>query len=256
VRQLLILACCLMTNPLLAAQNPPANDAAFGLQLASVEGPGYSAESAVPDSRAEWWYLSANLVDREGRLWGLEWTLYRQAPGAQAIGAREQISGRMILKHAAITTPDGDYHEQFFSGGGQLRDVSGKEPVDAGNNDWEWVSRGEALFPARLSFSIGDRNLNLLLESTGAAGAGDIDSGERNAARYYASQPRIKVRGFVDNGADNTYLRGNGRLDRAWDSPALAGNRPALDRLSLQHDAHGLDASPLIPQHAKQSSAE
>ena len=32
---------------------------------------------AHPDFRIEWWYLTANLMDRQGRQWGLQWTLFR-----------------------------------------------------------------------------------------------------------------------------------------------------------------------------------
>jgi predicted secreted hydrolase len=256
VRRLLILACCLFINPLGAAQNPPAGDAAFSIQLASVEAPRYAGESALPtNSRAEWWYLNADLADREGRTWGVEWTLYRQTPELQAVGARGQ-DDRMMLVHAAITTPDGDYHEQQFSAGGRLRTVGGEGFAERGARAWEWVSRGETLFPARLSFRIGDRDLILLLESDGADLAGDIDSGERIAAAYSVGQPRIRVRGFVDRGADKTYLHGEGRFQREWNTPGLAGNRPALDRLSLRRDAHGLGANGLVPRHAKHSPAE
>ena len=38
-----------------------------------------------PDFRIEWWYVTSNLVDRNGAAYGAQWTLFRQAmhPGAQ-----------------------------------------------------------------------------------------------------------------------------------------------------------------------------
>ncbi|MGD8838902.1 MAG: lipocalin-like domain-containing protein [Gammaproteobacteria bacterium] len=255
MKRLLILACCLFTNPLLAAHSPATDGLSDDVRLVSVDGPGYSGDPALPNYRTEWWYLSANLADREGRLWELEWTLYRQAPGPQAVGDRGRDSS-MMLAHASITTPGGAYHEQRFTGGGGLQAAGGEKLADGGTSDWQWVSRDAALFPARLSFRIGDRDLNLLLETTGAAIAGKIDSGGRTAARHYASQPQLRVRGFVDRGADKTYLRGAGRFDREWNSPMLADNIAAEDLLSLQADAPVSGANRLAPRHARQSPAD
>lgn len=233
---MLIVACCLTMNPALAAQNPPADPGAFAARLLADGNPAASRDRGAPGYLAEWWRLDASLVDRDGRPWQLEWTLYRQAPGPRAIAAGEQ-GGRMVLAHAAITTPDGDYHEQRFSAGGPARAAA--IPVE-GARGWEWVSRGETLFPARLSFNIGDRDLNLLLESAGTLVADNTAAGDPgpSSLRHYPSQPRIRVRGFVDRGADKTYLRGQGRFDREWNSPALADNGSGADWLSMRRDSH------------------
>src|ERR1700686_90503 len=34
---------------------------------------------AHPDYRIEWWYLTANLKDAQGKSYGVQWTLFRQA---------------------------------------------------------------------------------------------------------------------------------------------------------------------------------
>jgi predicted secreted hydrolase len=202
----LLLTCCLIADPVLAAHN--------------------SLDAAATDQQAGWWHLTASLADREGRPWQFEWTLYRQAPGAVAVdtGARGEV---MVLAHAAILDPDGVYHEQRFTRG---------EPPRAGDvaaahaGDRKWVSRGEALLPARLSFSIGDREVNFLLESIDASPAVDIAVGgdPEAGARHYPSQPRVRVRGFVDRGVAKSYLRGQGRFDREWNARALIAGRVQL----------------------------
>ena len=58
-----------------------------------------------PDFRIEWWYVTANLADATGTLYGAQWTLFRQAmqPGAQQEGwANQQI----WMGHAAVTRAD------------------------------------------------------------------------------------------------------------------------------------------------------
>src|SRR5262249_35083183 len=55
-----------------------------------------------PDFRIEWWYVTANLVDKAGSAYGAQWTLFRQAisAGTEAEGwANQQI----WMGHAAVT---------------------------------------------------------------------------------------------------------------------------------------------------------
>jgi len=200
-----LLAACLLCGSAQAAHDPAAE-----------------VDAAAARYQSEWWRLTASLADREGRLWGLEWALYRQ----RGAGSAPQ-SGGISLAHVAITTPDGEYHEQRFEHGGMVRaDSAAPRQTVTGSDrgaDWEWVSQGAALFPARLSFSVGDRDLNLLLDSRG----GTDSAAEQPATQgsgHAVSEPLIRVRGFVDQGSSKTYLRGQGRLDREWQTPLLAGN--------------------------------
>src|SRR5262245_30394748 len=58
---------------------------------------------AHPDYRIEWWYFTANLRDRDGNSYGVQWTLFRQAvrPG----GADEGWATQQIwMGHAAVTS--------------------------------------------------------------------------------------------------------------------------------------------------------
>ena len=41
---------------------------------------------AHPEFRIEWWYLTANLTDAAGNVYGAQWTLFRQAMAAGAQG--------------------------------------------------------------------------------------------------------------------------------------------------------------------------
>ena len=56
-----------------------------------------------PEYRIEWWYVTANLVDRNGTAFGVQWTLFRQAmkPDAQAQGWASQ----QIWMDVSSTTP-------------------------------------------------------------------------------------------------------------------------------------------------------
>jgi predicted secreted hydrolase len=198
---------------------------------------------AHSDYRIEWWYLTANLTDSDGRQWGLQWTLFRQALSPQQVQAGWS-SNQMWMAHAAITTPEGHYQEQRFARGGigqaGVNRISDDGHFNAWMDDWEWRSNSAALFPAKLKFSIGDREVILLLESTGELVANGIDGYSQKSvqgqASYYYSQPHIRVRGFVNQGPQNTYLTGKGWLDREWSSQALAANQQGWDWFSLHLD--------------------
>jgi predicted secreted hydrolase len=212
-----------------------------------------------PDYRIEWWYLTANLSDRDGRNWGLQWTLFRQglSPARAETG---WSSSQVWMAHAAITTPDGHFYEQRFArdGIGQagVKGISDNSPFNAWIDDWEWHSNGPEMFPAKLSFSIGERDVILLLEATGELVQNGINGysqkSEQGQASYYYSQPHIRVRGFVNQGTDKTYLSGQGWLDREWSSQSLTDNQMGWDWFSLHlNDGHKLMVYQLRNENGK-----
>jgi len=252
LKPMLILLCCLLPSPALLAQDVLGDLRDQGLGFAQVVA-GKQLQfprdhGAHPDYRIEWWYLTANLTDRQGRHWGLQWTLFRQALSPQQVEAGWH-SNQMWMAHAAITTPDGHFHEQRFARGGigqaGVNRIVEDGYFNAWMDDWEWRSSGAALFPAKLEFTIEDREIELLLEASGELVANGVDGYSQKSAQgqasYYYSQPHIEVRGFVKLGQDKVELNGQGWLDREWSSQALAGNQQGWDWFSLHlHDGQKL----------------
>jgi predicted secreted hydrolase len=153
------------------------------------------------------------------------------------------------MAHAAITTPDGHFHEQRFARGGigqagvvrvGAESAGEADHFNAWIDDWELRSQDANLFPATLRFSIGDRDIILLLESTGQLVTNGVDGYSQKSAQgqasYYYSQPHLRVRGFVNQGLDKTYLNGQGWMDREWSSQALAADQQGWDWFSLHLD--------------------
>ncbi len=196
-----------------------------------------------PDYRIEWWYLTANLADREGRHWGLQWTLFRQALSPEPVDEGWH-SNQIWMAHAAVTTPDGHFHEQRFARGGigqaGVRRLDDAGYFNAWLDDWEWRSDSAAMFPAKLRFTVGEREIVVSLEASGKPVLNGIDGYSQKSAQgqasYYYSQPHIQVSGFVSRGADRQYLSGRGWLDREWSSQPLAENQPGWDWFSLHLD--------------------
>ena len=203
---------------------------------------------AHPDYRIEWWYLTANLVDGENRNWGLQWTLFRQALSPDKAGTGWQ-NNQIWMAHAAITTPEGHFHEQRFSRGdiGQagVTDINRDGYFNAWIDDWQWRSESAELFPAQLEFTIGELEIDLMLESSGEIALNGVDGyslkSAQGQASYYYSQPHIEVRGSVKQGSSKTQLNGMGWFDREWSSQALADNQQGWDWFSLHlNDGHKL----------------
>ncbi|MBT0962549.1 lipocalin-like domain-containing protein [Denitromonas iodatirespirans] len=199
-----------------------------------------------PDYRIEWWYLTANLKDAEGRDWGLQWTLFRQAM-SPATDTEGWDSNQMWMAHAAITTPEGHRHEQRFARGGV-----GQADVRLDNgafaawlDDWSLTGEGPSVLPGRLRFSVGEATVDMQLGSdTPPVLQGEGGYSRKSAqgqASYYYSQPHIAVRGQIVQGGRPVALTGTGWLDREWSSQPLADNQQGWDWFSLHlADGHAL----------------
>ena len=200
-----------------------------------------------PDFRIEWWYLTANLKDKQGRDWGMQWTLFRQSMDAKP-ALKGWSSNQLWMAHAAITTPDGHLHEQRFARGGinQAGVTTAKRTElnkQAGENfavwidDWSWLAKSANPFPSDLTFAIGDTQLTLKLTSNKPwvlnGKAGYSQKSGQGQASYYYSQPHIEVEGSVTKQGERIALSGHAWLDREWSSQPLSENQQGWDWFSL-----------------------
>ena len=118
-----------------------------------------------PDFRLEWWYITANLKDDQGRHWGLQWTLFRQALDTK-VDTQGWDSNQLWMAHAAISTPQGHSFEQRFARGGiGQAGVENRDYFNAWLDDWQWQASGASMFPAELKFSVGSQRVEMRLES-------------------------------------------------------------------------------------------
>ena len=183
--------------------------------------------------RIEWWYLTANLKDAEGKHWGLQWTLFRQAlsPIAEPQG---WSNNQLWMAHAAISTPDGHKFEQRFSRGGIGQAGIRITPhFEAWIDDWVWRAENNSPFPAKLIFNVADQAVSMQLNSKAdwilQGDAGYSQKSQQGQASYYYSQPNITIEGHIDG----QKLSGSAWLDREWSSQPLAPNQQGWDWFSL-----------------------
>ncbi|MCP4430802.1 MAG: carotenoid 1,2-hydratase [Gammaproteobacteria bacterium] len=189
-----------------------------------------------PEYRIEWWYITANLGDSQGRQWGLQWTLFRQALAAKA-EQQSWSNNQLWMAHAAISTPHGHHFEQRFSRGGiGQAGVIVDDNFEAWIDDWKWQSGNDSLFPSALDFRIADREIHMQLKSNDSwilhGDAGYSQKSQQGQASYYYSQPKIQISGTIGE----TQLTGTAWLDREWSSQPLAPDQQGWDWFSLHLD--------------------
>lgn len=190
--------------------------------------------------RVEWWYVTANLTDAQGRDWGVQWTLFRSAlrPGLDEPGWN---SPNLWMGHAALTGPFGHQHGETLARGGIGQAGVEAQPFRAWIDDWSLHSTaGEGLLQLQMQASGKDFRYRLQLDSDGplvlhGEGGYSVKSGQGQASWYY-SQPFYRVSGEIERAGQRYPVSGQAWLDREWSSQPLAADQHGWDWFSLHLD--------------------
>ncbi|MBU6320073.1 MAG: iron ABC transporter permease [Alphaproteobacteria bacterium] len=192
--------------------------------------------------RIEWWYLTANLEDSQGRPLGAQWTLFRTAlaPGEGGGWSDPQL----YMGHAALTSSTDHVFAERLGRGGTGQAGVWVSPFHAFIDDWSMKSLATSdadplshleLFAAGSDFSY---------RLTARAGRPLILHGDRGyslksasgQASYYYSQPFYEVTGEIELKGQRTRVSGQAWLDREWSSQPLAADQTGWDWFSLHFD--------------------
>lgn len=192
-----------------------------------------------PGFRIEWWYVTANLKDAQGNVFGVQWTLFRNAvkAGPPQPGWRDST---IWLGHAAVTSATRHYAAERFARGGVGQAGAQALPFNAWIDDWNFATRTGA------AHTLAD----MQLKASGAQFAYDLqltssrplvlqgDNGysrksDQGQASYYYSQPFFSANGSVTVDGQTYQVSGNAWLDREWSSQPLAANQTGWDWFSL-----------------------
>ncbi len=186
---------------------------------------------AHPDYRIEWWYLTANMQDAEGRDYGLQWTLFRSAL------IPDEIDGQIFMGHAAVTTPDDHYVTERLARGSLGHAGVTAEPFEAWIDEWQMVGDMEVLRliagSEAFSYDIELRNEGPMIFH-GDAGY-SVKSAEGQASYYY-SLPFLELSGTLRLLGGEVDVTGEAWLDREWSSQPLSDTQTGWDWFSLSFD--------------------
>lgn len=202
---------------------------------------------AHPAFRSEWWYLTGVLATPEGRRFGVQFTLFRQAlgPGADADRAtNEWRSGQAYLGHFALADLAAERHwhaERLARGHPALAGVQAT-PFAASIDGWRLSSSGSGFWPLRLDArsAASARAPAFAADLTLTATRPPVRQGQRGLSRkgprsasYYYSVPRIEAAGTVTVADAHHRVAGNAWLDREWTSGALDPHQAGWDWFAL-----------------------
>jgi predicted secreted hydrolase len=216
-----------------------------------------------PEFQTEWWYLTGNLADAEGRHFGFELTFFRYAV-APATAPHETASAwradQIWMAHFAIT----DTNEQRFITAERLsRQALGLagvtlEPLRIWTENWS-LEGGEAAGRLALRAEAHDEDIDLALELTatqppvahGAAGLSRKGPAVGNASYYY-SVPRLEARGTIGVEGTTFNVTGSAWLDREWSTSSLEPGIAGWDWFAL----HVSDGASLMFYRLRTASGE
>ncbi|MCG6883661.1 MAG: iron ABC transporter permease [Silicimonas sp.] len=188
---------------------------------------------AHPDFRIEWWYVTANLTDADGRDYGIQWTLFRSAlaPG----GAPED---QAWMAHAAVSAPDGHRAAERFARGGSGQAGVTASPFEAFIDEWQMA--GPSLTDIRVTAQGTDFQYDLALAAGGpfiAQGQNGFSvKSEAGQASHYYSQPFYSVTGTLTFPTGTVEVTGRAWLDREWSSQPLTEDQTGWDWVSLHFE--------------------
>jgi predicted secreted hydrolase len=197
--------------------------------------------SAHPDYRSEWWYLTGNLKDEQGREYGLQWTLFRQGMKRQIASDNPWLAPQLWLAQFAITDLATGKHLQDERTSRQGPGLAGASGGDYWLREWLLKSEGAAqsptLFPARLSVDSAIAQLDLQVSNRKPAVLqGKLGYSEKSPgnASFYYSYPRLSLNGTLTRDGEARKVSGQGWFDHEWSSSVLADWQAGWDWFSLQ----------------------
>lgn len=193
--------------------------------------------------RIEWWYLTADLSDAQGRHFGVQWTLFRSALRA----APEQPgwgAPLVWLGHAAATSATSHHAAERYARGGVGQAGVTAQPFQAWIDDWQLRSldtRGDPL--ARMQVQASGKGFAYQLQLASSQplvlqGEGGYSrKSDQGQASYYYSQPFFQAAGELQIDGQRYQVSGPAWLDREWSSQPLAADQTGWDWFSLHLDS-------------------
>ena len=196
---------------------------------------------AHPDFRSEWWYLTLALDDGDGREFGVQFTVFRQAlfPGGAADDPWR--NGQAYLGHFAVTDVEAGRHREAERLSRGHPALAGARIGDEGDfsvwlEGWQLSGDGDLW---KLEAAAPDCATSLQLAPTrpvvlqGDAGLSAKGPGE---ASYYYSVPRLQASGSLRLDNATHAVRGLGWLDREWSTSVLGPHQVGWDWFALMLD--------------------
>lgn len=196
-----------------------------------------------PEYAVEWWYVTGNLRDEQGKQYGYQWTVFRTAMPRQdgANTASAWQTDAVYMAHFALT----DVTQQTFTATERFQreslGLAGAQaaPLRVWVDDWQLLSADAAT--ARITAATADVAIDLVVDLSapivlqGDAGLSQKSTEPGNASYYY-SIPRMQTTGGIRVGDNTRAVTGLSWLDREWSTSALSPDQVGWDWFALHLD--------------------
>ncbi len=197
-----------------------------------------------PEFRNEWWYVTGNLADANGRSFGYQITLFRiaLAPTPPEMDSAWRTN-QVYMGHFALTDVGGQQHHAFERFSRAALGLAGAQaaPFRVWLEDWELAGTESDDFPLRIRAREEDIAIELMLTTAkpmvlqGDRGLSQ-KSAEPGNASYYYSYTRLPTQGVIQIGQQQFKVSGTSWLDREWSTSALGPDQSGWDWFALQLD--------------------
>lgn len=196
-----------------------------------------------PGYKHEWWYLTGQVTAEDGRRFGFQFTIFREAVSPRRItSASRWATNQVYLAHAAVTDVEGNRYlsDERFARGALALAGAGSEPFRVWLEDWTLAGRTDAnggfsarvmARGARFGFDLNLHNDRPLV-THGDRGL-SVKGAEGNASYYY-SYTRLDARGTVRVDDESFDTTGAAWFDHEWSSSALKADQSGWDWFSLR----------------------
>lgn len=211
--------------------------------------------------RLEWWYVTTNLQDSEGRQFGAQWTLFRSALRADAtVPTNAWHTPQLYMGHMAITWPDGHHAAQRYARGGDHNGLSqaGVEsaPFAAWLDDWSLAATDDGVSSLLMNARDGGFAIDLQLTTDQPLLLHGVNGFSQKHAEgggsHYYSQPFYQASGTLTIDDEPVQVSGQAWLDREWSSQFLKADQLGWDWFALHLD----DGSKLMLYQLRQRDGE
>jgi predicted secreted hydrolase len=198
-----------------------------------------------PGYRNEWWYITGNLLARDGRRFGYQLTYFYMAlhPGETARQGNPWEADRVWMAHLALTDAENGRHWSAERFSRDNPGLAGATSESVWLDDWQLNIGGEGQ-PWQLNARDAD-SASGLVDFTllplkppvlqGVDGLSRKNAGAGNASWYY-SISRMQTSGILLVDGEPLQVNGQSWLDREWSTSVLADSQSGWNWFSLQLD--------------------
>ncbi len=254
------------------SEQTPSQFAGLGALAASAEGFAQADpqrplrfpedHGAHPDYRVEWWYLTANLADSQGRPYGVQWTVFRSAlHPTDTPTANPWQDPQVYMAHFAVTTPDEHRAFQRYARGGEHQGLARAGaralPFEVWLDDWSLTQQiggavdpqaqtrakppgkqlGPLLLTARQDGVSATLSLHTEMPMVLQGEQGFSQKHPNGGGSHYYSQPFYSAEGELLIDGQQLAVTGQAWLDREWSSQFLQPDQAGWDWFALHLDS-------------------